>query len=118
MPRGKLLALAGTEPVHLALRPFVKVVSRGAAVWEGIVFDHGGTAGANRFLGRESVRFRAHRGASRLDAGPALVLVYDGAPWPFRHLRDELRLIAPGLAIGPTYLGDTLVAWFGLEASG
>ncbi|MBL9023989.1 MAG: hypothetical protein JNL21_17465 [Myxococcales bacterium] len=117
LPRGKLLALAGTEPAHLALRPMVKAVSRAFSLWEGVVFDHGGTAGANRFAGREGIRFKVSRGASRLDAGPALVLSYEEAPWPFRGLHDELRLIAPGLAVGPTYYHDDVVAWFGLEAN-
>lgn len=116
LPRGKLLALAGTEAAHLALRPVVRLLSRGFGLWEGVVFDHGGTAGANRFAGREGARFQASRGASWIDAGPALVLSYESAPWPLRGLRDELRLIAPGLAIGPTYYHDSVVAWFGLEA--
>lgn len=118
LPRGRLLAIAGTEPAHLALRPLVKAVSAAFSLWDGVVFDHGGVAGANRFRGREALRFRAQRGASLLDAGPTLVLTYDDAPWPFRGMRDELRLIAPGLAIGPTYIGDSLVAWFGFQAEG
>lgn len=116
LPRGRLLAVAGTEPAHLALRPVVKMLSSALSMWDGIVFDHGGAAGANRFRGREALRFRATRGASRLDAGPALVLTYEDAPWPFHARRDELRLIAPGLAIGPTYIGESLVAWFGFQA--
>jgi hypothetical protein len=116
LPRGLLLAVGGTEALHLALRPGVRALSRLFGVWDGIVFDHGGIAGANRFGGREALRFKVERGASRLDAGPALVLRYDDAPWPLKGLRDELRLIAPGLAMGPAYLGDNVVAWFGLEA--
>ncbi len=117
LPRGRLLAVGGTEPAHLALRPLVRGVSRVMTFWDGIVFDHGGAAGANRFRGREAIRFKVERGASRLDAGPALVLRFDDAAWPLAGLREELRLIAPGLAMGPAYLNDNVVAWFGLEAT-
>ncbi len=117
LPRGRLLAFGGAEAVHLALRPIVVAASRALTLWDGVVFDHGGAAGANRIRGRETLRFVVERGASRLDAGPALVLRYDAAPRPFRGMRDELRLVAPGLAIGPAYLGDALLAWVGLEAA-
>jgi hypothetical protein len=30
-------------------------------------------------------------------------------------LRDELRTIAPGLAIGPTFLGDAITLWIALS---
>ncbi|NUP10608.1 MAG: hypothetical protein HOW73_31560 [Polyangiaceae bacterium] len=116
-PRGLLLSLPAVSPVHLALRPLVLGLSRGGSiVWQGIEFDHGGNSGKNAVFGRGALRFRAERGSSFLDSMPALVLTYDKAPWPFSKLRDELRTIGTGIALGATFAGDKLVAWFGLTA--
>jgi hypothetical protein len=108
-PEGTLLAIPATVSMHLLLRPIVRALSRGPLMlWQGLAFDHGGNAGKNRFLGRDLLRFRAERATSLLDQQPALVLSYERAPWPTSKLRDELRTIAPGLAMGPTFLGDTI----------
>lgn len=115
-PRGRLLGLAGVAAVHLALRPLVRGLSRGGtALWQGIQFDHGGNAGANLVVGRRAMRFRAQRGPSLLDGAPALVLTYDRSAWPVSALRDELRMVGPKLALGATFVGGRLTAWFGLE---
>lgn len=114
-PRGLLLALNGLSAAHLALRPAVRALSKGTSLaWRGIRFDHGGNSGINLTRNGESVRFHAECCASKLDGKPALVLTYEKSPWPLRGLRDELRTVSPGLAIGPTYWGDTILCWFGL----
>jgi hypothetical protein len=117
-PRGRLLGLQVTSDVHLMLRPVVKLVSQRLVPWQGIVFDHGGNAGANVIFGREVQRFRARVGASRFDAKPSLVLSYDALGWPLSALSDELRSIGPGNALGATFVGNKLVAWFGLVRPG
>ena len=114
-PRGTLLALASTGDAHLVLRPLVKLVSQRLMPWQGVVFDHGGNAGANLVMGREVQRFRASVAASKLDGKPTLVLSYAALGWPLRVLTDELRSIGPGQALGCTFAGERLVAWFGLE---
>jgi len=120
-PRGRLLTLAAAREVHLALRPVIEWLSSSLMPWEGVVFDHGGNAGANLVFGRETARFRAESTSSAIDGQPALVLTYASARWPINLLRDELRLVNDGLAIGPTFVEiggkPHLVAWFGLEAS-
>lgn len=118
-PRGRLLGLAPLAPVHLATRPLVRAVA-GTALWTGVAFDHGGNAGFNRFLGTQGLRFRASVQPGVLDERPALVLTYERSPWPFSLLRDELRTIGPGLALGAIFArgggGHTLLGWFGLAA--
>ncbi len=114
-PRGTLLAAGSTADAHLVLRPIVKLVSRSLMPWQGVVFDHGGNAGANLVLGREMQRFRASVGPSLIDGKPAFVLSYAALAWPLRTLTDELRALGPGLALGCTFVGDRPVAWFGLE---
>lgn len=118
-PRGRLLGLAPLAGVHLATRPLVRAIA-GTPLWTGVGFDHGGNAGFNRVLGAESLRFRTSVQDGELDGRPALVLTYDRSPWPFSLLRDELRTVAPGLAIGAFFAraggGHTLLGWFGLSS--
>lgn len=114
-PRGLVLSVSGTAPVHLAMRPLVRGLSRGLRpIWKGLTFDHGGNSGTNRYLGGRALRFRSERAPSKLDDRPALVLTYEKALWPMSSLRDELRTIMPGVAIGPIFIGDTVVAWMAL----
>lgn len=113
-PRGLVLSLASLGGVHLLTRSTVRFVAQHLVPWSGVVFDHGGCAGANRSLGREVVRFRVSAEPSELDGRPALVLHYD-PKGGFGWLRDELRSIAPNMALGATFVRGRLVGWFGLE---
>jgi hypothetical protein len=116
--RGRFLASTLFSSTEFALRKLVRFVSEHAMPWEGLVFDHGGNAGANLVLGKKSLRFRAERGLSLVDGKPTLVMTYAKNPWPAKLLRDELRVIEAGVAIGPTFLhvggGDKIVGWFGV----
>jgi hypothetical protein len=122
-PQGKLLAFARGGDVFLALRPLLRA-GAGVLPWQGKTFDHGGNSGQNMVLGRRVLRFRAEGGASQIDGQPALILTYDAPayanPWPLRTLRDELRTVGPGIAVGAVIAGGSgtpiTLAWFGLEA--
>jgi hypothetical protein len=124
-PRGRLLALTPASEVFLAVRPLVRALASDLFPWRGKVFDHGGNSGQNVVLGRKVVRFRAEVAPSEIDGRPALVLTYDapahGNPWPLRAIRDELRTVGKGIAIGPALFTrggtSTTLLWFGLEAS-
>ncbi len=116
-PRGLVLAVTGLAPVHLATRGIVRFASQRLVPWSGVVFDHGGCAGANRLFGREVARFRAERSASLLDGEDALVLSYDAESKLLAGLRDELRRIGPGMALGATFVRGRLAGWFGLTTS-
>jgi hypothetical protein len=117
--RGLLLSIAPAESLFLALRPFVRMLSSGPTPWKGKTFDHGGNSGQNLVFGVPRFRFRAEVAPSTIDGKPALRLVYgDPAfanPWPVRELNDELRSVAPGMAIGPVLMGGKTLGWFGLE---
>lgn len=117
-PPGRLLALEPLGGVHLLTRPIVRALGR-SSLWSGVGFDHGGNAGFNRWMGAQAHRFRTAIEPSELDGRPALVLRYERNLWPVSTLRDELRAVRPGLAIGPFFIraGDAshLVGWFGLE---
>ena len=125
-PRGRLLALDGAREIFSLLKPVLRALGGDALPWKGKVFDHGGNAGQNIVLGKNMLRFRTERGPSDIDGRPTLVLLYDSAafknPWPVRAMRDELRTVAPGIAIGPAFMtiagARRPLFWFGLEETG
>ena len=117
--RGLLLSVATPEDVFLAMRPIVRLISSGPTPWKGKTFDHGGNSGQNLVFGKPRFRFRAEVAPSAIDGKPALRLLYaDPAfanPWPVRDVTDELRGVAPGIALGPVLMHGRVLGWFGLE---
>ena len=124
-PRGYLLAFDRGGDVFLAVRPFLRGLSTGLLPWRGKTFDHGGNSGQNVLLGKKLLRFQAEVGPSELDGLPALILTYHAPahqnPWPFRLVRDELRMAGPGIALGPAIVpvmgAPVPLLWFGLAAT-
>lgn len=123
-PRGLLLAVEPARNVHFLVRPLVNTLGKGPALWSGKSFDGHGT-GANLVLGRPVARFAIETGPSDIDGQPALILRYDdpalGNSWPVRNLRDELRMVGDGIALGPALFAPSatgerkVIVWFGLE---
>ncbi len=124
-PRGLLLAFSPGADLFLLTRPLVRVLAS-AIPWRGKTFDHGGNSGQNVVLGQKLGRFQAEVGPSEIDGRPALALTYDAPAhdnrWPLRRVRDELRTVGTGIAIGPAIvpvMGSPFpLFWFGLEARG
>lgn len=121
-PRGRILALGPGVEVFMLMRPILRALATDALPWKGKVFDHGGNSGQNLVFGKQAFRFHAEVGPSALDGSPALLLRYGVAayknPWPVRDIVDELRTVAPGIAMGPAFLQtgeQRLLLWFGLE---
>jgi len=125
-PRGRILAIEPMVSVYMLTRPVLELIARDWMPWQGKDFDQGGNAGANIVFGRRVVRFGTDIAPSEIDGQPTLVLNYgDPAfknPWPVSAIRDELRTIASGLAIGPAFFetrGRRIAwLWFGLERVG
>jgi hypothetical protein len=123
-PRGLLLALEPTRDIHFLVRPIFNAITTGAVPWKGKRFDGAGS-GTNVVFGQQKVPFGYELGTSDLDGEPTLVIRYDrsedGNPWPIRNIKDELRTVADGVAIGPALFSATeggnrkVVLWFGLE---
>lgn len=122
--RGLFLAIEPTREIHFLVRPVLHALASGAMPWRGKAFEMDGT-GVNLVLGRPMVPFAYETGPSDVDGAPALVIRYDRPEhrnaWPIRNIRDELRTIADGLAIGPALFSATangerkVLAWFGLQ---
>ncbi|MCC6644703.1 MAG: hypothetical protein IT374_03900 [Polyangiaceae bacterium] len=130
-PKGRMLAVLGLgrTPLGRAVRAFA--ASR-AFVWDGKTFtsisDQEGH-GINRVqipgaLGRQRLfPFETRFGASLVDGRDALILDYDlpeNPPW-IRKIHDEVRLVEPGLFLGPAMWKDgrggaRTLLWFALDA--
>jgi hypothetical protein len=92
--------------------------SAGRLAWRGKVFDAGARRMTNRVLpfGIHAVTAEVRRGPSRLDARECIVLDYSRTSLIARGVRDELRLLWPGLYLGRAYWHGIRVADFALEA--
>ncbi len=129
-PKGRMLAVLGVgrTPLGAPVRAFA--ASR-LFVWDGKTFtstsDREGH-GINRLqipgaLGRQNLfPFQTRFGASAVDGAEALILDYDlpeNPPW-IRRIHDEVRLVAPGLFLGPAMWkgarGNRTLLWFALDA--
>lgn len=106
-PRGTADGVFLLMPGTPAARPLARLLR---LAWRGKAFDDRRAAMANLVLpiGLRAVRARVRPGVSRLDGGACHVLDYSRTSLVARHVRDEIREIAPGI-----YLG--LVHWRGLR---
>ena len=104
--------------------PLDAVPLRGAAAmagrlaWRGKVFDAKAGRVTNRVLpfGVRAVAAEVRKGPSRLDGRECIVLDYARTSLVARSVRDELRLLRPGLYLGRAYWHGLRVADFALEA--
>jgi hypothetical protein len=66
-------------------------------------------------LGSHSVRAKVYLGESRLDGRPAIVIDYSTTSLVARWVRDEIRLVSPGLYLGVALAKKTRLVHFVLR---
>ena len=88
-----------------------------ALAWKGKVFDARAGVLRNRVLpvGLHAVPAKVYRGASRLDGRNCVVIDYSRTSLVAHFIRDEIRLVRPGLYLGRAYWGRSLMFDFALE---
>ena len=99
------------------------VLSEPAAViahlfaWKGKIFDPVKGQLINEIgpFGHLAVPAKIYLGESWLDKRPAIVLDYSEGSLLARHIRDEIRSVAPGLYLGVAYWDDDKVLSFSLQ---
>lgn len=123
---GRMLAVRGTGVIAARLR---RIAGAPGFVWAGKSFHDSGTptsGGINRVrLGRAGRHrlfpFETRVGPSAVDGGPCVILDYDLPDNPafIRKIHDEIRLVEPGLWLGPamwkTDGAPVHVLWFALD---
>ena len=90
----------------------------GRLAWRGKVFNAGTRRVINRVLpfGARAVTAEVRKGQSMLDGRECIILDYARTSLVARSVRDELRLLRPGLYLGRAYWHGLRVADFALEA--
>ena len=85
--------------------------------WQGKVFD--ASAGVLRnhvlLLGFKAIIAKVYKGPSWLDRKECIVLDYSETSLVARWVRDEIRLVQPGLYLGKVYWGQKRLIDFALE---
>jgi hypothetical protein len=85
--------------------------------WQGKVFHPETGDLRNRILptGWNAIVAKVYDGASWFDQNPCIVIDYSQTSLIAHWIRDEIRLIAPGLYLGKVYLQQTPVFHFSLK---
>ncbi len=92
--------------------------SAGRLAWRGKVFNAATRRVINRVLpfGVRAVTAEVRKEMSMLDGRECIILDYSRTSLVARSVRDELRLLRPGLYLGRAYWHGFRVADFALEA--
>jgi len=85
--------------------------------WQGKVFDGSKGLLKNKvsILGVQAIVARVYLGESWLDNKPCIVLDYSDTSIVAQWIRDEIRLIGPGLYLGKVYWGKERLIDFCLK---
>ena len=91
-----------------------------AFVWKGKLFDAGSGTLRNRIFpfGIDTVPAKVYRAPSWLDQRACIVLDYSETSIVARWIRDEIRLVAPGIYLGHAYWSRSRLMYFVLEIKG
>jgi hypothetical protein len=86
-------------------------------VWQGKTFDAAAGLLRNRIsvLGLNAIVAEVYNGKSLLDEKPCIVLDYSKTSMVAKWVRDEIRLVAPGLYLGRVYWDNKPILHFALE---
>jgi hypothetical protein len=85
--------------------------------WQGKVFDSRKALLKNRILvfGMQAIAAKVYKGRSWLDDKECIVLDYSDTSLVAHWIRDEIRLVAPGLYLGKVYWGRKRLIHFCLQ---
>jgi hypothetical protein len=86
-------------------------------IWEGKTFDAAHGVLSNRLLhfGLSAIIAEVYKGPSWLDGQECVILDYSKTSLVAKWIRDEIRLIQPGLYLGKVYWSDRRLIDFCLE---
>ena len=85
--------------------------------WQGKTFDAAAGVLRNRItaFGLNAIVAEVYHGKSLLDDKPCIVLDYSKTSTVAKHVRDEIRNIAPDTYLGPVYWDDKKLFYFSLH---
>ena len=109
--KGTAIVAPGT-PFNTEIARLIKVF-----LWQGKVFDTGTMTLRNHILpfGLKAVLARIKLGPSWLDGKPCIVLDYSQTSVIAQWIRDEIRMVAPGVYLGKAYWSKARLVDFALQ---
>ena len=89
-------------------------------VWQGKIFDAKSKTLVNHIgpFGLKAILAEIYVGASLGDSKDCIVLDYSKTSLVARHIRDEIRQIAPDAYLGPVYWDTRKLFYFALQFAG
>jgi hypothetical protein len=115
IPEGQAEGTAIIAPGTTFSDEIAKMV--GIFAWQGKVFDSQAGVLRNRILpfGINAIVARVYKDKSWLDDKECIVLDYSDTSLVAQWIRDEIRLVQPGLYLGKVYWGKQRLIDFALE---
>ncbi|WP_051274973.1 hypothetical protein [Cellulomonas sp. URHD0024] len=112
--RGTLLAFPGSR----AARPIAAFAR--ALLWQGKVVDAEQTSLKNLVtpLRLRAIKAAVSTAASWVDGDPTVLIDYSRTSRVAGMVRDEIRLVGPGLYLGVVWMWRRRVGWFALRPQG
>jgi hypothetical protein len=85
--------------------------------WQGKVFDAQAGMLVNHItvFGLRAILAKVYQGDSLIDHKPCIVLDYSQTSVVAKHIRDEIRNIAPNTYLGPVYWDNKKLFYFSLH---
>lgn len=118
VPGGRLAGTALLFPGTLAGRVLARLAH--LLVWQGKVTDRSRRSLKNLVgpAGTQAIQARLSHDRSWVDGRKCLLIDYSQTSTVAHMVRDEVRLVAPGLYLGVVWLWRRRVAWFVLRSAG
>ncbi len=109
--QGTALLIPGTSMSH-ELAKIVNIFG-----WQGKVFDAANGTLVNHIsiFGIKAILAKVYQGESLIDKKPCIVLDYSQTSTVAKHIRDEIRNIAPNVYLGPVYWDAKKLFYFSLH---
>jgi hypothetical protein len=85
--------------------------------WQGKVFDakNGTLVNHISIFGIKAILAKVYEGKSLVDGKPCIVLDYSQTSTVAKHIRDEIRNIAPNVYLGPVFWDEKKLFYFSLH---
>jgi len=115
IPNGEAEGTAIIAPDTVFSPEFASLIN--IFTWKGKTFDAAHGTLRNRILafGLDAIVAEVYKSASWFDNKECIVLDYSKTSFVAQHVRDEIRLIAPGLYLGLVYWEKSKTIHFALQ---
>ena len=118
IPSGEAEGTAIVDPGTVRAPQIAKLINHFA--WQGKIFDPKSKTLVNHIgpFGLKAILAEVYLGKSLIDKKDCIVLDYSKTSLVAKHIRDEIRQIAPKTYLGPVYWDTKKLFYFALQFKG